>query len=107
MMLVLYRHDGSQRIFELQPGSNLIGRWDPTTSSYPEVDLEQEDKDAKVSRKHAVIDCIENKAYLQDAGSLNGTLLNRTQQIEPEKRYELQDGDEVIIGKLTFKFRFS
>ncbi|WKZ57188.1 MAG: FHA domain-containing protein [Bdellovibrionota bacterium] len=105
MLLILNRADGSQRIFELQPGSNLIGRWDPTTSSYPEIDLEQEDIDAKVSRKHAVIECTDGQAYVLDAGSLNGTIINRKDQLENGKRYPLKDGDEILIGKLAFTFR--
>jgi len=39
--------------FELESGNNLVGRWDPETGAFPEVDLDADDPEAKVSRKHA------------------------------------------------------
>ena len=41
--------------FPLEDGNNLVGRWDPETGSFPEVDLDQDDPEAKISRKHALI----------------------------------------------------
>src|SRR5271166_5453942 len=53
--LVIARGGRQGHEFPLEAGNNLIGRWDPETGSFPEVDLEQDDPEAKISRKHALI----------------------------------------------------
>ncbi len=53
--LVLSRGEGKGRSFPLEPGDNLVGRWDPEAGSFPEVDLESFDPEAEVSRKHAIV----------------------------------------------------
>src|ERR1039458_9177195 len=37
--------------FPLEDGNNLIGRWDPETGSFPEVDPDADDPEAKISRR--------------------------------------------------------
>ena len=97
------------RRFTLETGGNLIGRWDPETSSYPEVDLEDEDADAKISRKHALINVSGNSAHLEDVGSLNGTFFirkgsqNEQVKIEAPTQQPLEVGDEVLIGKVLLR----
>lgn len=103
MRLVVMRGDSKGRVFELEEGSNLIGRWDPDSGSFPEVDLEAEDIEAKISRKHAVIERDGLKASLEDIGSLNGTFINRGPRLESGKKVELENGDEIIIGKTFLK----
>jgi len=93
--------------FELEPGKNFIGRWDPDTGSFPEVDLEQDDPEAKISRKHAVIIIENGKITLDDIGSLNGTFLNRGQRLVPGTPVELHNGDEIIIGKTFLQLTVS
>src|SRR5208283_3934488 len=34
--------------FPLEDGNNLVGRWDPETGSFPEVDLDADDPEAKI-----------------------------------------------------------
>lgn len=99
MRLRIIRGAHSGAIFSLEQGSNLIGRWDPDAGAFPEIDLEQHDPEAKVSRKHAVIELKGNEATLQDIGSLNGTFINRGPRLEPGVRYTIAPGDELIIGK--------
>lgn len=91
-------------VFEIQDGSNLIGRWDPDTSAYPEIDLENEDPEAKVSRKHAVIYSEGDSVTIEDIGSLNGTFLKSAERLTPHVKYELKPGDEVIIGKTRLRY---
>ncbi|MGO9060359.1 MAG: FHA domain-containing protein [Candidatus Binataceae bacterium] len=89
--------------FPLEGGNNLVGRWDPETGAFPEVDLEADDPEAKISRKHALIRIESGKITLEDIGSLNGTYVNRQPRLAPGAPHDLKDGDEIIIGKTFFK----
>ena len=89
--------------FPLEEGNNLVGRWDPETGSFPEVDLDADDPEAKISRKHALIRIEGGKITIEDIGSLNGTYVNRQPRLSPGSPAELKSGDEVIIGKTFLK----
>ena len=89
--------------FPLEDGNNLIGRWDPETGSFPEVDLDADDPEAKISRKHALIRIDAGKITIEDIGSLNGTYVNRQPRLSPGSPAEIKSGDEVIIGKTFLK----
>jgi FHA domain len=89
--------------FPLEDGNNLIGRWDPETGSFPEVDLDADDPEAKISRKHALIRIDGGKITIEDIGSLNGTYVNRQPRLSPGSPAEIKAGDEVIIGKTFLK----
>jgi FHA domain len=89
--------------FPLEDGNNLVGRWDPETGSFPEVDLDQDDPEAKISRKHALIRFGIGKITVEDIGSLNGTYVNRQPRLMPGNPVELKSGDEIIIGKTFLK----
>jgi hypothetical protein len=89
--------------FELESGNNLVGRWDPETGAFPEVDLDADDPEAKVSRKHALIRIDAGKITIEDIGSLNGTYVNRQPRLQPGTPLTLKDGDEIIIGKTFLK----
>ena len=56
--------------------------------------------DVTVSRKHAVVEFVNNAWTLSDAGSLNGTYVNKHRVISTA----LTNGDEVQIGKFRFAF---
>ena len=92
--------------FPLQEGDNLIGRWDPDSGAFPEVDLETDDPEARISRKHALVR-VSGRITIEDIGSLNGTFVNRNRRLEPGAPVELHDGDEVIIGKTFFRLSLS
>lgn len=89
--------------FPLEGGNNLVGRWDPETGAFPEVDLEADDPEAKISRKHALIRLDGAKITIEDIGSLNGTYVNRQPRLAPGTPHDLKDGDEIIVGKTFFK----
>ncbi len=91
-------------VFELQDGINLIGRWDQDGGACPEVDLDDHDIEAKISRKHAVIELRGGQAFLEDVGSMNGTYLRKTQRLEPNRPVEIVDGDEFLVGKTLLRF---
>ncbi|MGH7961706.1 MAG: FHA domain-containing protein, partial [Candidatus Binatia bacterium] len=90
------------KVFPLQAGDNMVGRWDPDSGAFPEVDLEADDIEARISRKHALIR-VSDKITIEDIGSLNGTFVNRGTRLEPGSLVPLKDGDEIIIGKTFFK----
>jgi len=100
--LTLTRGGTVGKVFELQAGDNLVGRWDPDSGSFPEVDMENDDPEARISRKHALIK-FGDTLTIEDIGSLNGTFVNRGPRLEPGSPATLKDGDEIIIGKTFFK----
>jgi hypothetical protein len=89
--------------FPLENGNNLVGRWDPETGAFPEVDMEADDPEAKISRKHALLRIEEGKITVEDIGSLNGTYVNRQPRLQPGNPVEIKSGDELIIGKTFLK----
>jgi len=104
MQLCLVKAGTIEKAFAIREGSNLIGRWDAEQGAFPDIDLETEDADAMVSRKHALVQRHINQASVQDLGSLNGTFLNR-RRIAPEDGPQvLNDGDELIVGKVVLRF---
>ncbi len=56
--------------------------------------------DVTVSRKHALVELVGNSWNLSDAGSLNGTYVNKSRVAT----IQLSDGDELQIGKFRFVF---
>jgi len=70
MKLVLLVEGTEAPEFEIGEGSNLIGRWDPDTKSFPEIDLEDYDKDSLVSRRHAILCVKAGSISLEDLGRL-------------------------------------
>jgi len=56
--------------------------------------------DVTVSRKHAVVAAREDGFIVKDAGSLNGTYLNRVQVEESE----LRDRDEIQVGRFKMVY---
>ncbi|MDW8106388.1 MAG: FHA domain-containing protein [Armatimonadota bacterium] len=91
--------DATGREFLLKAGENLIGR-DPSS----DVLL----TDGTVSRRHALIIIEDNRAYIQDLGSTNGTRLNGeligTERIPLPPNAELQFGSVVLTLELPEGF---
>lgn len=56
-----------------------------------------------VSNSHAVVKKVMNTYFIEDLGSTNGTFVNE-KKID---KYELFDGDEVIIGKHSLGFHYT
>ncbi len=102
--LVILRGGTQGKIFTLDTESTSIGRWDPDGGAFPEIDLTNDDIEAKISRKHARIQFVEQAYMLEDMGSLNGTYINRGPRLVPGETHEIKDGDEVIMGKTFFRF---
>jgi DNA-binding winged helix-turn-helix (wHTH) protein len=84
-----------ERQIPLLPGENILGRSD---EAHVVLDL------GRVSRLHARIVVLNDKVVLEDLGSKNGTFLRGQPVTRPS---ELQDGDEISIGRAVLVFRTS
>jgi pSer/pThr/pTyr-binding forkhead associated (FHA) protein len=102
--LVIERGKSSGKEFPLSLPESHIGRWDADGGVFPDVDLDSDDPEAKVSRRHARISFVDGKYFLEDLGSTNGTFVNRGKRLAPGSRQPLGDGDEIIVGKTFLRF---
>jgi pSer/pThr/pTyr-binding forkhead associated (FHA) protein len=93
------------REFSITGIETNIGRWDADSGIFPDVDLDEDDPEAKISRRHARIISHNGQFYIEDLGSTNGTFVNRGRRLLPGKRHALQNGDEIIVGKTFLKFQ--
>jgi hypothetical protein len=90
------------QVFPLTAGKNLIGRHTPQFTSAT-IDL----LDQAVSRRHVEVECASPGVWeIEDLKSHNGTFING-QQIQPNMRRPLNDGDLVgIVSPLYIELRF-
>jgi hypothetical protein len=102
--LVIHRGRSVGKEFPMCEDESHIGRWDADGGIFPDVDLDSDDPEAKVSRRHARITRRSGQYYIEDLGSTNGTFVNRGRRLLPGDRQPLRDGDEVIVGKTFLKF---
>ncbi len=87
--LVMFREDGSKRVFALEPGLTTLGRKDDCTIRIPL---------SVVSRHHAEITIEDDTATLKDLGASNGTYLNN-ERVDQE---DVTAGDQIMIGPVMF-----
>ncbi|HLL72996.1 MAG TPA: FHA domain-containing protein [Pyrinomonadaceae bacterium] len=102
--LVINRGRSAGKEFPVHEDEAYIGRWDADSGIFPDVDLDSDDPEAKVSRRHARITRRGGQYYIEDLGSTNGTFINRGRRLLPGDRQPLNDGDEIIIGKTFLRF---
>lgn len=80
-----------------------IGRLDPATATFPDIDLTTHGALEKgVSRRHAKITRKGAEVFLEDLGSVNGTLLNG-KRLTPYLPHLLNDEDEIRVGRLFMR----
>ena len=103
--LVIERGVSAGKKFPLSSVDASIGRWDADGGIFPDVDLDSDDPEAKVSRRHARISLRDGHYLIRDLGSTNGTFVNRGRRLAPGDSYPLNDGDEIIVGKTFLRFR--
>ncbi len=103
-VLVILRGGKLGKEFAIGGSESLIGRWDADSGIFPDVDLDQDDPEAKISRRHARILLVNNQYLIEDLGSTNGTFINRGPRLTPGSRQPLNSGDEIIVGKTFLKF---
>src|SRR5690349_21372885 len=90
--------------FLLQKDSNLVGRTDPLSNIFPEIDLSRFDPNTKVSRRHARIWREGGSFLVEDLGSVNGTVINDMIHLEPRQPRALDSGDRIRLGETTLHF---
>lgn len=105
--LVIERGRSAGKKFPLTEDESQIGRWDADGGIFPEIDLDADDPEAKVSRRHARITRRGNEYSVEDLGSTNGTFINRGRRLLPGDRHPLRDGDEIIVGKTFLRFHLA
>lgn len=103
--LVIERGISAGKKFPISNSEANIGRWDADGGVFPDVDLDSDDPEAKVSRRHARISLRDGNYLIEDLGSTNGTFINRGRRLAPGDRQPLKDGDEIIVGKTFLRFR--
>lgn len=103
--LVVERGQFSGKEFLLVNDEINIGRWDADNGIFPDIDLDADDPEAKVSRRHAKIIRRNNEYLIEDVGSTNGTFVNRGRRLLPGNRQILCDNDEIIVGKTFLRFQ--
>jgi serine/threonine-protein kinase len=90
--------------FILKKDNNLVGRADPHSNIFPEIDLSRFDVETKVSRRHARI-WLEGETFLvEDLGSVNGTVINDSVRLAPRQPRVLDSGDKLRLGETTLHF---
>jgi pSer/pThr/pTyr-binding forkhead associated (FHA) protein len=102
--LVIIRGGRIGKEFPLVEIESLVGRWDADNQVFPEVDLDDDDPEAKVSRRHARILYRDGQFLIEDLGSTNGTFINRSARLTPGQMCPIQNGDELIVGKTFLRF---
>lgn len=98
----------SMPAFALQKEENLLGRRDPMSNIFPEVDLSKYDPQTKISRRHARIWKQGDSFLVEDLGSSNGTILTALGsgqlRLTPHKPQLLTNGDRIKLGDTTLHF---
>jgi hypothetical protein len=85
----------------------LIGREDPVSNIYPDVDLTpHRGEEDGVSRLHAKILINGGQYLLEDENSTNYTFVNR-QKLQPKVPTPIKDGDEIRLGRSVLRFHAS
>ena len=90
--------------FMLQKESSLVGRSDPHSNIFPEVDLSRFDPQTKISRRHARIFRKGDTYLVEDLGSVNGTVINDSVKLGPRQPRTLEHGDRLRLGETTLHF---
>lgn len=91
--------------FLLRKNDNLIGRTDASSHIFPDINLTKFDPDTKISRRHARIFVVREVFFVEDLGSVNGTIVNSTIRLSaPHKPHRLKHGDQLRLGETTLMF---
>lgn len=87
--------------------SYLLGRSDPQRSFRPDVDLaDWRGLELGVSRQHGRLHLEDGRLFYTDLKSANGSSVNGA-RLYTEIPMQLQDGDEVGVGKMNLRVYFA
>lgn len=98
-------HAASGMEFSLARGAETtIGRKDPVTGIFPDVDLTPIDSQRSISRRHAKIYRRGTKFFLaEEIGTMNATFLNGA-RLDTGIPAEMKPGDELRFGVVSLRF---
>ena len=83
----------------------LIGREDPVSGIFPDVDLTPHGGEAGgVSRRHARLIADGGNYFIEDLDSTNYSFVNK-QKLAPKTRHPVGDGDEIRCGRVALVLR--
>jgi CRP-like cAMP-binding protein len=101
-------HEKSGMEFHLSASSETtLGRKDPVTGIYPDVDLTPLDNQRSISRRHAKIHRRGDRFFLcEDIGTMNGTYVNG-ERLETGVPGEVREGDRVRVGVVELTLRIA
>lgn len=107
-LLIVGTNELEQPAFRLEKEDNLVGRRDPMSNIFPEVDLSKFDPQTKISRRHARIWRQGGEFMVEDLGSSNGTyilpVVSDTMRLQPHQPQLLTSGDKIKLGDTTLHF---
>jgi pSer/pThr/pTyr-binding forkhead associated (FHA) protein len=84
----------------------LIGREDPVSGIFPEVELTPHGgEEGGVSRRHARLIVEGGNYFIEDLDSTNFTFVNK-QKVTPKVRQPLKNGDEIRCGRVTLILQY-
>lgn len=105
--------EGPERLLHLASGMEFplslgpettVGRRDPVTGIFPDVDLTPVDNQRSVSRRHAKLFRRGNKFFLgEEIGTMNATFLNGN-RLDTGIPAEVKQGDELRFGVVVLRF---
>lgn len=102
------RHSRSGMEFPLAEGAEtVVGRRDPVTGIFPDIDLSPIDAQRSVSRRHAKVYRRGGKLYLsEEIGTMNGTFVNGN-RLSKGVPAEVREGDELRFGVVGLELSLS
>ncbi len=103
-LVVMGTTEMADATFTLSKESNLVGRTDPQSNIFPDIDLSRFDPETKISRRHARIWRHGDTFLLEDLGSVNGTVVNDAVRLGPRQPRPLENGDRLRLGETTLHF---
>jgi serine/threonine-protein kinase len=107
-LMVIGTNELDTPAFTLEKDENLVGRRDPMSNIFPEIDLSKFDPQTKISRRHAKIWRDGTSYLVEDLGSSNGTILlpvvNDSKRLPPHQPHILANGDKIKMGDTTLHF---
>jgi eukaryotic-like serine/threonine-protein kinase len=107
-LMIIGTNELESPVFNLEKEDNIVGRRDPQSGIFPEVDLSKFDPQTKISRRHARIWQHGENYMVEDLGSSNGTTVlpkvSDAVRLLPHQPHILASGDKLRIGDTTLHF---
>ena len=104
--VLLVISDRIERVLLAENVHCLLGRFSQTKPSAEAIDLSPYDaQEHGVSRIHAQLHVEENRLFLSDLDSTNGTFIG-SERLNPHKPTEVHNGDHIRLGRLNLQVLF-